>query len=73
MHGEIVRVSQDAEIRKRFVNDGGDPRPSATPEAFANFIRTDMPKWMKVVRGGDQATAVTGQRDAGPRPSTAVR
>ena len=50
LHNEIVRASQDAEIKKRFVNDGGDPQASATPEAFANFIRMDMAKWAKVVR-----------------------
>jgi tripartite-type tricarboxylate transporter receptor subunit TctC len=50
LHAEIVRAAQDAEIRKRFVNDGGDPQPSASPEAFASFIRADMTKWEKVVR-----------------------
>ena len=50
LHAEIVRAAQDAEIKKRFVNDGGDPQPSASPEAFASFIRADMLKWDKVVR-----------------------
>ena len=50
LHGEIVRATQDAEIRKRFVNDGGDPRPSKTPEEFVGYIRADMEKWAKVVR-----------------------
>ena len=50
LHAEIVRAAQDAEIRKRFVNDGGDPQASRTPEEFADYIRADMAKWAKVVR-----------------------
>ena len=50
LHAEIVRATQDPEIRKRFVNDGGDPQPSRTPEEFAAYIRADMAKWAKVVR-----------------------
>lgn len=50
LHAEIARAVQDTEIRKRFVNDGGDPQASATPEAFVQFIRADMAKWDKVVR-----------------------
>ena len=50
LHAEITRAAQDPDIKKRFVSDGGDPQPSATPEAFANYIRADMAKWAKVVQ-----------------------
>ena len=50
LHAEIVRATQDAEIRRRFVNDGGDPQPSRTPDEFVAYIRADMAKWAKVVR-----------------------
>jgi tripartite-type tricarboxylate transporter receptor subunit TctC len=50
LHGAVVRVLQDAEMRKRFQNDGAEATPSATPEAFATLIRTDLAKWAKVVK-----------------------
>ena len=50
LHAEIVRAAQDPEIKKRFINDGGDPQPSRSPEEFASYIRADMAKWAKVVR-----------------------
>ena len=50
LHAEIVRAARDPEITRRFVNDGGDPQPSRSPEEFASYSRADMAKWAKVVR-----------------------
>jgi tripartite-type tricarboxylate transporter receptor subunit TctC len=50
LHGAVVKVLQDPEMRKRFQNDGAEATPSATPEAFAALIRADLAKWAKVVK-----------------------
>ncbi|MBI4193623.1 MAG: tripartite tricarboxylate transporter substrate binding protein [Betaproteobacteria bacterium] len=49
MHATVVRVLQDSDTRKRFINDGADPVGSS-PEQFAAFIRAETVKWAKVVR-----------------------
>jgi len=56
LHAAVVRALQDPEIRKRFLNDGAQPTPSGSPEAFGAFMRAEAKKWAKVVR------------DAGLRP-----
>jgi tripartite-type tricarboxylate transporter receptor subunit TctC len=45
----VTRATQDAAIRKRFLDDGVEPVGS-TPEEFAALIRSDMAKWAKVVK-----------------------
>jgi tripartite-type tricarboxylate transporter receptor subunit TctC len=45
-----VRALQEPDIRKRFVEDGAEPTPSATPEEFGAFIRSELAKWAKVAR-----------------------
>jgi tripartite-type tricarboxylate transporter receptor subunit TctC len=46
----VVQVLEDPAVKKRFIGDGADPRPSASPEAFAGFIRGELKKWEKVVK-----------------------
>jgi tripartite-type tricarboxylate transporter receptor subunit TctC len=50
LHEAVVRVLRDPAIRERFVSDGAEPTPSASPEEFAALIRAEMAKWAKVVR-----------------------
>ena len=50
LHANLMRAVNDAGIRKRFVDDGADPSPSASPEAFAALIRSEVRKWAKVIR-----------------------
>lgn len=50
LHGAVVKVLQEPEMRKRFQNDGAEATPSATPEAFGALIRADLAKWAKVVK-----------------------
>ena len=50
LHGAVVQVLEDPAVKKRFIGDGADPRPSASPEAFASFIRDELKKWEKVVK-----------------------
>jgi len=49
LHGGVVRALQDAELRKRFINDGAEP-VGGTPEQFAVLIRSDTAKWAKVIK-----------------------
>ena len=50
LHGEMVRAVQDAEVSKRFINDGAEPTWSHSPEEFADRMRADMAKWAKVIK-----------------------
>jgi len=50
LHATTLRVLQEPAIRKRFVNDGAEPTPSATPAEFGAFIRAELAKWARVVK-----------------------
>jgi tripartite-type tricarboxylate transporter receptor subunit TctC len=50
LHEAVVRVLHDPAIRERFISDGAEPTPSASPEEFGALIRAEMKKWAKVVR-----------------------
>lgn len=50
LHTNVVRAVNDAGVRKRFIEDGADPSPSASPEAFAALIRSEVRKWAKVIK-----------------------
>ena len=49
LHGEMVKVLQQPEIRQRFAGDGADPVGN-TPDQFAAYIKTELTKWAKVAR-----------------------
>jgi tripartite-type tricarboxylate transporter receptor subunit TctC len=44
------RALQDADVRRRIVGDGAEPASSASPEAFAAFVKSEVAKWAKVVK-----------------------
>lgn len=50
LHGTVLRALQDPVVRQRYVGDGAEPAPSASPEAFREFIRAEGRKWAKVIR-----------------------
>ncbi len=50
LHGAVLQALQDPAVRKRFVEGGADPTPSASPEEFAIVIRAELRKWAKVVK-----------------------
>ena len=50
LHGAVVQSLEDPAVKKRFIGEGADPRPSASPEAFGTFIRAELRKWEKVVK-----------------------
>jgi tripartite-type tricarboxylate transporter receptor subunit TctC len=45
-----VKVLHDPAVSQRFVSEGGEPAPSASPEAFGAMIRSEVQKWSRVVR-----------------------
>ena len=49
LNGEIVRVLAAPDFRQRIVGEAVEPIGS-TPEQFADYIRTEMTKWSKVVK-----------------------
>ena len=50
LHGEMVKVLQQPEIRQRFASDGADPVGN-TPDQFAAYVKSELVKWDKVARG----------------------
>ncbi|MCW5604285.1 MAG: tripartite tricarboxylate transporter substrate binding protein [Burkholderiales bacterium] len=49
LNHEVVRIVESPEMKSRFVTQGVDLTTS-TPEEFADLIRTEIPKWRKIVR-----------------------
>ncbi len=49
LNGELVKIMQDADVRKRLADLGIDPETS-TPEEFAAYIRREIAKWGDVIR-----------------------
>jgi tripartite-type tricarboxylate transporter receptor subunit TctC len=52
LHAAILLALQDPEVKKHFGNEGADITPSRTPEDFSALIRSDLAKWVKVVKEG---------------------
>jgi len=50
VHDAIVQTVRDQAVSNRFVSDGAEPMPSASPDEFATFIRNETTKWAKVVK-----------------------
>lgn len=50
LHQAVVRAVDDPALKQRFVQDGAVPAPSATPEAFRQFMQEETRKWSKVVK-----------------------
>ncbi len=48
-HAEVVRLLRAPEVSGRFATAGVEPMTN-TPEAFAEMIRLEIPKWTKVAR-----------------------
>ena len=49
LNAAIVKVLGQADVKKKIVEQGGDPHPEK-PEQFAAFIQAESLKWGKVVR-----------------------
>jgi tripartite-type tricarboxylate transporter receptor subunit TctC len=46
---EAATVLRGEELRRKLAEQGSEPAPS-TPEEFARFIRTEIPRWTEIVR-----------------------
>jgi tripartite-type tricarboxylate transporter receptor subunit TctC len=46
----VGQAVNDGVTRQRYLADGGEPAPSASPEEFREFIRAEGRKWAKVIR-----------------------
>ena len=49
LHGEIVRILNQPDIRERILSDGSEPVGSS-PEEFRAYMHADLVKWAKVVK-----------------------
>jgi tripartite-type tricarboxylate transporter receptor subunit TctC len=47
-HGETRNVLQDAELRRRFLDLGLDPKPS-TPEELGTLMASEVARWARVI------------------------
>jgi tripartite-type tricarboxylate transporter receptor subunit TctC len=50
LHAAVVQALQDPEVKKRFVDEGGEAAPSRTPEEFGAMIHSEIAKWARVVK-----------------------
>ncbi len=50
LHGAVAQALNDPTVKQRFVDDGADAAPSASPEEFRAYIRAESKKWTKVVK-----------------------
>lgn len=50
LNGEIARVMRSPDMKNRLAGEGAEP-VSSTPAEFAAFIKTEIAKWGKVIRG----------------------
>jgi tripartite-type tricarboxylate transporter receptor subunit TctC len=48
-HADLVKVMQDAEVKKKFA-DLGVEAVYSTPEQFAAFIKSEMAKYAKLIK-----------------------
>jgi tripartite-type tricarboxylate transporter receptor subunit TctC len=50
LHAASVKALADAELRQQLENGGGSATPSASPAAFAAFMKSETAKWAKIVK-----------------------
>ena len=49
IHTGVSKAMSSADLRDRFTGEGGDATVRG-PEEFAALIRSDLPKWAKVIK-----------------------
>jgi tripartite-type tricarboxylate transporter receptor subunit TctC len=49
LHGEIIRILGQPDIRERILGDGSEPVGN-TPEEFTQYMHADLVKWSKLVK-----------------------
>jgi len=53
LHGELGKVTQLADVRKRFAAAGLEPKSSPTPESFGKFVSEDVDRWARAIKHAD--------------------
>ena len=51
LNAEIVRIVQQPDVRKQLAEQGYEPA-GTSPEQFADYIKTEITKWTRVIRAG---------------------
>ena len=49
LHGELVKILNQPDVKSRIEGDGSQPVGSS-PEEFRAFMKADMDKWAKLVK-----------------------
>ncbi len=50
MHSEIVKAIADPQVLRGMESSGTNVSPSASPEEFASYVRTESDRWGKIVK-----------------------
>jgi tripartite-type tricarboxylate transporter receptor subunit TctC len=50
LHGAVTVILTEPQLQKVFAADGVETSPSANPDDFGSFIRSELVKWAKVVK-----------------------
>lgn len=49
LHGELVKILNQPDVKSRIESDGSEPVGSS-PEEFRRFMHADLNKWAKLVK-----------------------
>jgi tripartite-type tricarboxylate transporter receptor subunit TctC len=49
LNADVVKALESPDVKKKFLEQGMESFPS-TPEAFANYLQTNIAKYTKIVR-----------------------
>ena len=50
LHGALIKISGQADVRERFASMGLEPMTMASPDAFAAFLKDETARWSKVAQ-----------------------
>lgn len=50
LHGELGKVTQLADVRKRLAGAGLEPKSSPTPQSFGKFLADDVSQWARAIK-----------------------
>lgn len=48
LHGALIKISMQSDVRERFASMGLEPMTMASPEAFGAFVKVEIARWGKV-------------------------
>lgn len=50
LHGDLGKVVQLGDVRKRLAGSGLEPKSSATPQEFGKFVTDDVARWERAIK-----------------------